>query len=131
MEDLFIKLSGATVFSKLDLDQAFTKLPVDDYSTKLLALITIKGLFTVHRLPFRISTAPGIFQRMMKGLLADIEGVTILMDDILVGGKSIEQHNQLVKEVLDRLHSYGLKLKKKKCEFNVSELEFLGYKISC
>ena len=130
LEDLFVKLFGAKVFSKLDLDQAFTQLSVDDESAELLTLNTIKGLFTVHRLPFGISAAPGVFQRLIEGLLADIEGVAILMDDVLIGGNSRKQYDERVNKVLDRLHTYGLKLKKKKCEIYVSEVEFLGFKVS-
>ena len=103
------------MFSKLDLDQAFTRLKVDEDTAKVLTINTINGHFTVHRLLFGISPAPGIFQRLMEGLLADIPGIAILIDDISVSGKTKSEHDQRLKEVLNRLHTYRLKLKKNKC----------------
>ena len=129
-DDLFVKLSGGVIFSKLDLYQTFTQLRVDEESSKVLKINTIKGLFTVYRLPFGINAAPGMFQRLMEGLLADILGVAILIDDIVVTKSTIPEHDERVKEVLDRVHKYGLKLKRSKCVIGVPEVVFLGFRIN-
>lgn len=52
-----------------------------------------------------------------------------MMDDILVFGKDIEQHDRRLKEVLRILEEAGLTLKKRKCEFEVREILFLGHHI--
>ena len=49
---------------------------------------THKGLFQSNRLPFRVSSAPGIFQRVMESLLGNIPGLVAYTDDILITGKS-------------------------------------------
>ncbi len=65
-------------FSKLDLSQAYQQL---SQSKKYVVINTRKGLFRYTRLPYGISSAPGIFQRVMETLLKDIPRVT---DDILI-----------------------------------------------
>jgi len=75
---MFVKLSGGCTFSKIDLSQAYLQLPLDEESKKVVVVInTHKGLFRFMRLPFGISTFPGIFQRVMDNLLQGIPGVVV------------------------------------------------------
>ena len=73
VEDLFAALTGGTVFTKLDLSQAYLQVEVDDICKKYLTVNTHKGLFQFNRLPFRVSLAPAIFQRLMDSLLQGLE----------------------------------------------------------
>lgn len=54
----------------------------------------------------------------------------VYLDDIVVASPTFEQHLKDLKEVLERLKSAGLSLKLKKCQFCLSELTFLGYRIT-
>ena len=49
---------------------------------------------------------------MIEGILQGIPHVCVYIDDILVTGKSEEQHLQTVDEVLSRLEAVGLRLEK-------------------
>ena len=73
---------------------------------------TQKGLFRYNRLPFGVASAPAIFQQMVEGILQGIPHICVYIDDILVTGKSEEQHLQTVDEVLSRLEAVGLRLEK-------------------
>ncbi len=75
------------------------------------------SLFRYTRLPYGVSSAPGIFQRVMENLLKGIPGVAMYIDDILIMGASSEEHLQTLNEVLQRLKKAGLRAKKQKCEF--------------
>ena len=55
-------LAGGKSFTKLDLNQAYTQLALDKESKELTVINTHKGLFRYTRLPFGVSSAPGIFQ---------------------------------------------------------------------
>ena len=69
IEDLLATLSGGTSYTKLDLKQAYQQLELDEESRQFVVINTHKGLFRYNRLPFGISSAPGIFQRTMDNLM--------------------------------------------------------------
>ena len=110
IEDLFSSLSGGKSFSTSDMSQAYQQVILDEPSKKLVVINTSKGLFQYTRLPFGISCAPGIFQRVMDSLLKGIPGVVVYLDDILVTGPSEEEHLSSLKQVLTRLQEAGYDL---------------------
>ena len=129
IEDLFAKMSGGTKFTKLDLSQAYQQVRLDEESKKYVVINTHKGLFQYNRLPFGVSSAHGIFQRVMESLLGNIPGVVVYIDDILITGKADEEHLVAPEEVLKRLQKAGLRLKKPKCVFMAASVEYLGHRI--
>jgi hypothetical protein len=128
--DMLANLSGGTSFSKLDLSQAYQQIALDQETQKLVVINTHKGLFRYTRLPFGVSSAPGIFQRIMESLLQDIPGIAVFLDDILLSGKTEAEHLVTLQEVLSRLSKAGLRLQKSKCKFMVSEVQYVGYRIN-
>lgn len=129
MDQLFASLAGCTVFSQLDLEQAYQQLVVDSVSADLLTVNTHRGLFRVTRLPFGISTAVAIFQRHTEGLLADLTGVHVYLDDIVVGGRNALDHERNLRAVLERIPNDGLRLNKDKCTFGATSIEYLANRI--
>ena len=129
IEDLFARLSGGVCFSKLDLSQAYLQLELEEDSKQFVVINTHKGLFRYNRLPFGISSAPGIFQRTMESLLQNIPSVIVYLDDILIAGQSEEEHLRLLEEVLSRLETAGLRLKREKCVLMSESVEYLGHTI--
>ena len=92
IEDLFAKLAGDRKFTKLNMSQPYQRLCLDEESQKFVVINTSKGLFRYNQLSFGISSAPGIFQRIIENLLQGILNVVIYLDDILITGSSVEQH---------------------------------------
>lgn len=127
--EIFSKLAGCTLFSKLDLTYAYLQLKVDERSAEILTLNTPKGLYKVKRLPFGISASSSIFQQCMDNILLGIPGVSALLDDVIIGGPNVQEHDKRLEEVLQRLSSSGLKLKREKCVIKVTDIEFLGYRV--
>ena len=127
LEDIVHKLHGSTVFSKLDATAGYWQIPLDPETAKLTTFITPFGRFFYRRLPFGISSASEIFQRTMEDILGDIDGVECFQDDVLVHSKTAQEHEALKKRVFDRVKSAGLTLNKSKCEFDRSEITFLGH----
>ena len=91
IRDILSTLSGGKSFTKLDLAHAYHQVPLDEESQKLTTINTPKGLYQFTR-PFGISSAPTIFQRVMETLLQGIPDVSIYIDDILVMGRTQEEH---------------------------------------
>ena len=110
------KLAGSVYFAKLD-------------ASKLTTFITPLGRFCMTRVSFGISSASEIFQRKMEQLLEGLNGVERYQDDIIVHGRTVEEHDSILLTVLQRIKESGLKLNKQKCIFSQSELEFLGHNI--
>lgn len=78
------------------------------------------GLFRYNRLPFGVLYASGIIPRTMEGLLQRISGVVIYLDDILITGRTVEEHLANLAKVLRRIRTAGLWLKREKCVFLTS-----------
>ena len=72
VEDLFATWAHGKAFSKLDLSQAYQQILLDDDSKKYVVVNTHRVLFRYNRVPFGISSTPGIFQRVMECLLYSI-----------------------------------------------------------
>ena len=66
----------------------------------------------------------------MSELLAGLEGVEAIIDDILIFGGTVEEHDAQPSKVMQRIQSAGLKLNKSKCEFRKSRLEYFGHTVS-
>lgn len=127
--EVFATVAGGKIFTTLDLDRAYTQVVVDDNTSKLLTLNTCKGLYTVHRLAFGVKACPGIFQRLMTSLLAGIPGVAVLIDDIIISGRSMLEMLERLDMVLGKIEKAGLRLNKMKCKFAQEKVEFLGFVI--
>lgn len=129
IEDLFASLAGGQRFSKLDLSHAYLQIPVHEDSRKYLTITTHKGMFIYNRLPFGITSAPSIFQRVMEQVLQGLPSVHCFLDDILITGKDDAHHLENLEAVLSRLEKCGLRVKREKSEFFKSSLEYLGHVI--
>ena len=128
-EDLFATLSGGQTFSKLDLSQAYQQVVLEPTSRKYVTISTHKGLYQYNRLPFGVASAPAVFQEIMEKVLQGIPGVVVYLDDILVTGRTEEEHLDHLREVLDRLKQHGLRVKRSKCRFLAPSVDYLGYRI--
>lgn len=82
------------VFKKLDTNSGFWQIPLAEESRGLTTFITPYGRFHFNRLSFGITSAPEVFQKQMSEILQGVDGAVCLMDDILVHGKSQEDHDQ-------------------------------------
>ncbi|MGX9987631.1 reverse transcriptase family protein, partial [Soonwooa purpurea] len=125
-EEVFTKLNGGRIFSKIDLSEAYLQIPVEEESSKLLCITTHKGLFKFNRLAFGIKVAPAIFQQIIDTLLSGLDFSIGYLDDILMKSESIEQHRKHVFQVFERIKEYGFTLKDTKCEFFLDKIKYLG-----
>ena len=109
-------LSAVCIFSTLDLASEFWQVEVDKASQEKTAFIKYHGLFEFDKMPFGLTNVSATFQCMMETVLADLmrKICFVYLDDILIIGKTFENHMENVARVLDRLREAGLKLKPSK-----------------
>ena len=126
VDDIAHKVAGAKVFSTLDCSSSFWQLPLNEESAKLTTFITPFGRYYFKRMPYGLSSATEIFQKKLSVLLKDIPGCFVDIDDILVFGKDLADHDFTLKQVLYKIQDANLKLNKEKCKFRKSEVTYQG-----
>ena len=131
--DLVDSLSGHRYFSTLDLASGYWQVPMEESSQEKTAfVIPGGGHFEFLRMPFGLTNAVPTFQRLMSVVLEGLLPLRCLvyLDDVLVIGRSFEQHLENLEAVLEAISKAGLKLKPSKCHFAQSSVDFLGFTIS-
>ena len=82
-------------------------------------------------MPFGLKNAAQAFQRLMDSVCAGLDFVFVYLDDILIASESFVEHKEHLKVLFDRLQDHGLVVKAEKYVFGVSEIDFLGHRVSC
>ncbi len=132
IDDTLDLLSHSQYFTTLDLASGYWQVRMHPESREKTAFTTYSGLYEFLVMPFGLCNAPATFQRLMETVLAGLarDACMVYMDDILVIGKTYEEHLDNLRRVLDRLREAGLKLKPEKCSFGKGEVAYLGYVVS-
>ncbi|XP_043245814.1 uncharacterized protein K02A2.6-like [Amphibalanus amphitrite] len=123
-------LEGARVFSELDMSHGFHQLALAEESRKMGAFRTHEGLHRFKVLFFGASPASDIFHDRISATLRGLTGCTSIHDNILVWGKTAEEHATNLDACLQRLKERGLTLRKEKCTFGSEEVNWFGWVFS-
>ncbi|XP_045454875.1 uncharacterized protein K02A2.6-like [Melitaea cinxia] len=130
LEEITSKLSGAKYFNTLDVKNGFWNIKLSTASSDLCCFNTPFGRYKFLRMPFGICSASEVYQHRMRQILDDLDGVDVYIDDILIWGKTKQEHDKRLKNVFDRLRQENVKLNKDKCKIDVQQLKHLGHIIS-
>ena len=127
-----VRRAKPVIFSKIDLKSAFNLLRVADSDVHKTAFKTAFGLFEYRVMPFGLTNAPPAFQKFVESLFAPLLNICVVVyiDDILIFSKDRTSHSNHVKSVLEILRNNALTAQIDKSEFFVTEVEFLGLKVS-
>lgn len=129
--EILDQLGTAKYFTTLDLYAGFHQIKVQKEDVEKTAFSTPQGHFEFTRMPFGLKNAPSIFQRMMDIVLSGLKGIKcfVYMDDIVVYGKDLKEHNERLEDVFKQLRLANLKLQADKSEFLRKEVSYLGHLI--
>ncbi len=132
MSSAFESLQGASFFTKLDLRNAYYLVRIREGDEWKTAFNTPRGHFEYLVMPFGLSNAPAVFQALVNDVLRDMvdQFIYVYLDDILIFSRSLQEHVQHVRVVLQRLLENGLFVKAEKCVFHAQSVPFLGYIVS-
>ena len=136
IDDLLDQLGHSRYFSSLDLAAGYWQIQVAPESQCKTAFVTHRGLFEFRVMPFGLTNAPAVFQRLVQEVLDGLnpEGgpdfVTAYLDDILIFSRTLEEHQEHLRMVMERIVAAGLKLNLEKCKFIQPEVEYLGHIIT-
>ncbi len=95
-EEIVAEMPNAKVFSVLDANHGFRQVQLDEESSKRCTFNTHFGRYRFLRLPFGIVSAPEVFQTWR---LEDLDGVVNIVDDILVWGEDMKQHDKILRQL--------------------------------
>lgn len=132
IEDQLGRLANMRYFCCLDLAQGYYQMPLSDESMEKTAFVTPDGQFEFVRVPFGLTNAPSMFQRLINNTLGELRHDKVLayMDDILIPSNTIDDGLDLLNTVLQLFKNANLKLNLSKCNFFSTSIEYLGYEVS-
>ena len=128
IQDFNVNLAGAKIFSKVDPMRG--QIPMAPDSIPKTAIITLFSLYEFLCMPFGLKNAAQAFQRLMDSILCGLPFVFVYVDDILVASSSASKHKNHLRQVFCHVEANGLVVRKDKCLFGVSEVDFLGHRVT-
>ena len=117
VEEIVARIPNARVFSVLDASSGFWQVRLDRKSARLCTFNTLFGRYMFTRLPFGISST-------QDEMFEDIEGVEVVVDDLLIWGETEEQHDSRLEKVAEHRN---LKLNKDKSQIKRKEISYVGH----
>ena len=130
--EILDQLGHSKYFTTLDLASGFFQVPMCERDISKTAFSTPSGLFEHTKMPMGLKNAPRTFSRLMNNVLTGLQGLYcfVYLDDIVIYANSIQNHEEKLKAVFQRLKDNNLKIQPDKCEFMRKEVAYLGHIIS-
>jgi len=128
ISDVLENIGTKKIFTKMDLRWGYNNMRIKE-GDKWKAVFTMpERSFEPTMIFFGLTNSPATFQAIMNKLLRDLINtgkVVVFIDDMIVGTKTEEGHNELVVEVIKRQEENDLYVKPEKCKWKVKKVEFL------
>jgi hypothetical protein len=107
IEDLFDQMKGASVFSKINLRSGYHQLKIRESDIPKTAFYIRYGLYEYTVMPFVLTNTPAYFMYLMNKLFMEYldRFVVVFIDDILIFSKTMEEHEEHLRLVLEKLRS--------------------------
>ena len=118
-----------SILANLICAKLITRWEGTEESKKYLTINTHKGLYQYNRLVFGVTSCPAIWQRAIDQVLQGVPDTQCILDDMIITGKTDEEHLENLEKLLKRLQDAGLKANKEKCEFFRDRVQFCGHEI--
>ena len=130
LEDAVSKMAGAKFFSKLDARSGYWQIRLEEDSSLLTTFNTPFGRYKFKRLPFGVICAQDLFQQKMDEIFEDMTGVTPLIDDVIIHGRTREEHDYNLRAALDKASESNMKLNSEKLTVGATQVEYFGHLIT-
>jgi len=122
-------LTDSSWFSTLDLRSRYYNIQIAECDRDKSACVTRSGCFRFTVMPFGMTCALSVFQRLMDFVLCGLSYMTCLvyLDDIIVFGRTFDEQLVRLREVFGHKRDANLKLKPSKCSWMQRRVSFLGH----
>jgi hypothetical protein len=107
IEDLFDQMKGASVFSKIDLRSGYHQLKIRESDIPKTTFHTRYGLYEYTMMSFGLTNAPAYFMYLMNKVFMEYldKFIVVFIDDILIFSKTMKEHEEHLRLVLEKLRS--------------------------
>ena len=122
--------SGCKYFSCLDIKDAYYNIPVNEADKHKLTIATPLGNFCFNFLPMGLASSSAYYQQLMNEMVSGLPRVFSYLDDLIVVGRTRDEHDRTLCALLRRLSEHGLVVNESKCVWAVQSLVFLGHRVS-
>merc|ERR1711973_683380 len=124
--------TDACIFSTLDASQAYLSVPVHPESRKFTAFITPYGLFQFKKKTFGLLNAGAAFNKVAEAVRQQVDRplYSVYVDDSLAATKTVDEHLELLRRILQACKDHGLLLSPAKTALFQEEVEFVGLRIN-
>ena len=126
IEEISHKLNSATVFSKLDAKDGFWSIHLDTPSSYLTTFNTHKGCYWYLCMPFVLKMSQDVFQMHMDQITNRLPGIIAIHDNICVYGKTREEHDTNLLQLMKTASKNGLVFNSHKCSIRQPQITFYG-----
>lgn len=126
-EEFSSNMVGMKYYSVLDLKDGFWHVKLSEKSRKLCTFATPFGNYRYKRMPFGIKTGPKIFQKMNMMNFGNIKNVYIYFDDILIVGRTKQEHDEALIAVLERARQKNVRFNENKMQIACESVKYLGH----
>ncbi|MCO5571835.1 hypothetical protein L7F22_025583 [Adiantum nelumboides] len=131
IDDVLDHLQGASFFSKIDLKSGYHQIRVNPADVPTTAFRTTFGFYEFLVMPFGLTNALTTFNPMMARIFRPLHHcVGTFFDDMIVFSKSKAEHMEHLRAVFEMLRKERLVVNRKKSEFFMKEIRFLGHIVS-
>ncbi|GBM45471.1 Retrovirus-related Pol polyprotein from transposon 297 [Araneus ventricosus] len=106
IDDTLDALKRSQWFSTLDLKSGYWQVEIQPEDKEKTAFTTGKGLWQFKVMPFGLCNVPATFERLMETVLLGLtsEACLVYLDDIIIVGRTFEEHLNNIRKVFQRQH---------------------------
>ena len=126
LEEIIPKVSGAKVFSIVDVKCGYWNVALDEESSYLTTFNSPNGRYRFLHMPFRLKMSQDIFQDRIDQTFEGCKGVKGIADDNVTYSASDEDHDRNLHGMMARCEAKGIKLTPDRCCIKEPKIQFYG-----
>ena len=129
-EDVVSRLGEKKYFTVLDQKDSYWQVPLSEESSYMCTFNTPFGRYRFVRMPFGICSASEVLEKRVYKVFGDMQEVEVIADDMIISGATEEEHDQLLRNVMQRAREQNVKFNPKKVQFKQPRVVYFGTIIS-